>query len=739
MTSFIDDNGNVLDYSGADLLTTAQVASFYSFNLKGDYTVDFKIPNTAKNRKALGYYGPQQIVSPAFSQLSYSMIRNGTKIRKGYLIIKGSDQNNIDCFFVSGNSNWFDSLQFNVRDIIFPSRFVVSWESMDTQKTATEGIVFPIVDWCYNGYHRASAFNLQNYHTAPGPFDAIQEVFPCLYMSTLIKEMGNHGRINITGDLLSDPVFNRIIITPDGPQMTISDSLIKKTVARTTLSANESISSDHPVFDVLTEKGDLATYSTTTGYYTCPFKGVYKCVVKYNVAVNFVLTTGIEQWRGGSMVGSRGAWSDSNQTSGDYTLDFACEAGDQLRFAKTGGGTISMSSTVAFMLENEIKPYYIYNSGSGTYQLSCVGLVMPNAICPDITGVDLIKSLCVMFGAFCTYDETSKTLSINKTSKIRRENAKDWSRYYVSHYSNYQTGIANNNFIKYQDTPEAGLMQYDQYNVAGFGGYNLQTSFNQLAYKDLYQIPFAGSWDEVCQSMLGWFMPYIKFYDLKDDLTQTWSFTTVTNSGGNANFNAASGNTFSLGDLVKISGSFYSGYGIISSATSTDVQISGLNYINTDAGKLTKVQFSPVQSVNRLLLAYPNSSTSSAGGGTFNFYYGVTLASSVSSTTACLAWFDKPKMGFTIDDLRDSLAMDTVANRSYNNTMGEKYLQHVKNIFNNPTVKAKMLLPANVFQSFDFTNFVYLKTETLEGYFFVQKLEWKDSQTECNVELLYVD
>ena len=55
MTSFVDDNGNYLDYSGEDFGITKQAATWFDFKIKGDVSVDFKIPFTAKNKKASRY------------------------------------------------------------------------------------------------------------------------------------------------------------------------------------------------------------------------------------------------------------------------------------------------------------------------------------------------------------------------------------------------------------------------------------------------------------------------------------------------------------------------------------------------------------------------------------------------------------------------------------------------------------------------------------------------------------
>jgi len=739
MTSFVDDNGNYLDYSGADLIHTKQVASFYDFKLKGDFTIDFKLPNTARNRDTLGYYGPQQIVSPAFSQNPFTIVRDGNAIVRGYLILKGSDKDNIDAFFVSGNTNWFDVLQFNVRDIVFDPRFTIAWDTMDTQKTATEGIVFPAVDWCYNGNRRSRSINLQNFHEAIGPTDYIQEAFPCLYMHTLVSQMANHAGISIGGDLTSDPIYKRILITPAGPDMSISDALIKHTVCSTGMSADQVTPATGP-FDTVYDIGDLAKYDKSTYRYRCPIKGVYKVVVDYTI-VSGTINIQANQLRGGSSYATLLWYSGPGQTAGNMVFNFACDAGDELSVTGAGGGLMAANTTAIYSLEDSSKPYYIYNNGASSYLVACTGLVMPNAICPDLTGVDLLKALCVMFGAYCTYDEYAKVISLNKISKLKRENAKDWSKYYVSHYNNYQTGVATNNFIKYQDTPEVGLLPYNQENVAGYGGWNLQTSFEQVAYKTVYKLPFAGAWDQHPKMMVGWYLPYIKFYELSDDKSVTWNFTSVTNSGGDAAFTSGAGDQpFKAGDLVRITGTFYSGYGIVANSYNTfTISCNYIDYIATDTGIITKVTYTPVNTVNRLLLASPGANVSDFGAAGFGFYYGAGLTSVAYSTTCMAAWFDRPKMGLGIDSNTDSLALDTISNRDYNTTLSERYHQYIENIYNNPTVKAKMTLPTSVFQSFLFDSFIYLKTESLTGYFFVQKIEWRDSVTECNVELLYID
>ena len=116
-------------------------------------------------------------------------------------------------------------------------------------------------------------------------------------------------------------------------------------------------------------------------------------------------------------------------------------------------------------------------------------------------------------------------------------------------------------------------------------------------------------------------------------------------------------------------------------------------------------------------------------------------ASYASATTAALAWSDKPQISNqVIDTIFDSLAIDPVLNRTFNNTIGERYHREIERFYSNPKIDAMMLLPSSVFSSFNFQNYIYLNTKEFKGYFWVQKIDgYKDAETPVKVELLYAD
>jgi len=216
MTAFVDDDGNYLDYSGSDIGSTKQCANFYDFKIKGDISATLRIPNNSRNRNALGYYGAQQVDSPAFSKTPFNMVRDGNIISRGYVVIKDSDENSISVFYISGNTNWFQNFNFNLKEIDFRDRYTVSANAWDSRKASTDGIIFPVVDWFAKGQKRGDGFSIMANATQEDcpPFT---EVHPCLYLHTLVEEMGRYGGVSIDGDLITDSLFKKIVLTNDGP------------------------------------------------------------------------------------------------------------------------------------------------------------------------------------------------------------------------------------------------------------------------------------------------------------------------------------------------------------------------------------------------------------------------------------------------------------------------------------------------------------------------------------------
>ena len=210
MTSFVDDNGNELDYEGKDFAVSKQVISFFDFKIKGNSSVNIKLPNSAYNRSILGYYGSSQ-VNPVLKK-RFNLVRDGNKYDSGYLIVSNKDEEEIEAFFLSGNSNLFDQIDFNCNEIV-----TTKYDTeLFTLTPRSSGIVTPIIDWLFNGEKATPSFhNDLTVDPLAAQAGTINEFIPCLYIHTLLDEIFVKAQVKLTGDLLEDKFFNTLIISPN--------------------------------------------------------------------------------------------------------------------------------------------------------------------------------------------------------------------------------------------------------------------------------------------------------------------------------------------------------------------------------------------------------------------------------------------------------------------------------------------------------------------------------------------
>lgn len=768
MTSFIDDNGNVLDYSGADFGLTKQAASWYDFKIKGDISVDFFVPNTAKNRDILGYYGINQISSPAFSKLPFSVIRDGNKISRGYIIIKESTRDSIKCFYVSGNTNWFKYFDFNIKDIEYEDRFTVLGSDIDGRKAATEGIVFPLVDWWGRNERRSTSYIKINTGSYPEEFPTHTELFPCIYLHTIVSQMAVYSGVKIAGDLVNDPIYKRIIITPSGPEIYVPDTIVKRSYAQ--IQNGPFGSAGLGVYDYTLDP-QLIRFNTlidgngqvdTVNYaFTAIYTGTYR--VDIDFWVNNVDTYNVDAYVNGVLYTSMFSQAVSTRNKvGTAYINMV--KGDRLQFYVNN--TAAANYRLDYLTDNKYTNFSIklhrlagvyVTPNLGSYSpADTIAYVIPNAVTPDMKATDLIKFLSVYFSCVATYDEYSKTLYLNKMSSRRREDAVDWSQYVNSVVTKWPQR-ATYNFIQTEEGTEDEIKSYNEQSLVTFGGgvittdseiTNTQDIFREAADRDLteegtkelYRIPFSGAYEEKNKSYSKVFWPYIKFYELEKIESVAYSGVSASGPGASlAQFTSTFNDPIESDHVFYIisTSGVYSGFASsYSSATVTTNPILFIDYIANDSGTIVKYKATRIQGPPRMLLCNPGKSITEIGGVDVEtyLYSGVSVS---TITTAPVCWFDKPVLGHTIDIQKDSLAIDS--QHEYNQSISEKYMGDVKNIFKNGTAEVMMNLPIKDFLNFNF-EYVYLNTKDAKGYFFVQKIDnYKGPDVPVKVELLYVD
>lgn len=748
MTAFVNDEGEYLDYSGTDIGTTKQCANFYEFKIKGDVSATLKIPNNSVNRKALGFYGAQQVDSPAFSRTPFNMVKDGNIISRGYIVVKEAAEDSLSVFYISGNTNWFQSFQFNLKDIDFPDKFTVLSNDIDGRKAATEGLIFPIIDWWASSSKRSTSYIKTNRAPSPEDFPVITELHPCIYLHTLVDQMGRYGGINIEGDLTEDSTFKKIIITPSGPEYYVPDTVIQRSYAR--IQNGPFGSAGAGVYDYTLDPQlvrlntlieGIGQVEASTYSFFAPYTATYR--VDIDFWVNNVDTYSVEAWVDGSLYtvmfneslstrnkvgtkfinmrrGQRLQFYVNNTAAANYRLDYL---------------TNNKYTNVSIKIEKLARISPAANlSGTSTESAS---YVIPNAIVPDMKAIDLIKFMANYFSCVVSFDEYANTISINKLASFKKEDAEDWSEFYVSHREKWDTKIAANNYIQMGEGSESDISAYNEQNQVTYGGGNIQTPFDSKDFQELYIVPFSPSWDVRNKSYSKVFLPYINFYDL--DVAETVTYSGVSSSGGLAKFTATFNDPIAESDIFYIISStgIYSGYStIVSSATPTTDPTMMIDYVAGDSGTLVKYTASKVDGNPRMLLCEAGRNLSEIGVSSVSTYLNATLVSTI--TTGPICWFDKSLQILPIDSYNESLSIDPINEASIG--ISERYYGPIKKIFSNPLVEAYFTLPLSVFQRFEFDRYIYIKTKNLTGYFIVQRIEnYRDALTPVKCDLLYAD
>lgn len=740
MTSFVDDDGNYLDYSGSDIGITKQVANFFDFKIKGDVSANLTIPNNSQNRKALGYYGAQQIDSPAFSKVPFNMVKDGNTISRGFIVIKDSDDEDINVFYISGNTNWFQNFQFNLKEIDFDDKYTVSGNSWDSRKASTDGIIFPVVDWFAKGQKRGDGFAIAANATQED-LPVFTEIHPALYLHSLVDEMGRYGGVTIGGDLITDALFKKIVLTADGPDIYWPDWAVEQ--------SDITVESEGGVYNTASDPqlirfsklidGSVNGFDPSAGNYS--LTATRTATYRFDLDMQF--NTSVALWQVDFYINGVFTLFIMNTTLTGFdskfvTFYYSLNKGDYVQFyvsKTTGGGNYrltlannrtSLRMQIAKPLGYQIN-YTAYLSGSAIVKIP------PMGICPDMKAIDLIKFLAVYFSCIVSYDEYSNTIRINQLKNFRKEDAEDWSEYFVSCGPDYQTGAAANNYIQGAEGPEDQIEAYNSQSSLRYGGGNIQTSFDTKEEREVYELPFSGSWDQPNGTDLRWFLPYIKFYDI--EFGESVAYSGVVNSGGLARFTATFQDNIMTNEImfIKSNDGNYTGYGVLNDSTTslTNPTFKGIDFLLNDTGTLVRCTVSKVSGPPRMLLCYPGTTITDYGGpSSFDM-------ASTASSTAAVVHFDKPKIGFPADAVKETLAIDSINN---NNSISELNYGVVKNVFKNPKVNAYFTLPLAVFQRFEFDTYIRIETKDLTGYFIAQKIEnYRDALTPIKVELLYAD
>lgn len=718
MTSFIDDSGNALQYDGDDFTITKQAASVINFQIKGDVSVNFKLDNNPSNRNALGYYGPQQISSPVLSKIPFNLIRNGNQISRGNIVVNQITSTTIECYFLAGNSSWFQDFQFDIQEVdLSDFNDFLAWNTTAIALSMTApkgyGITYPFVDWIYNRQKNSSILATAIWLQADTTHENnTSDFYPCFYLHTLVEYIFRKTSYKYTG--LTETLFNQIVITPPDGDPSHPDILIGRSEIYASLHSSQVVGAGvTTVVNYVRDIGDPNRFDDTShSYLSMGF---------YTYEVLLVITTNVTQSY--SITGTVNIVSPASSpvVQINSTVSGSYPSSPILPVSINGAAGFTITSAfIQYRIKKSVRPGSLFN---------------PVAIIPSMKAIELIKSVAIRMGYVVNFTEASKTINFTGIENINTY--EDWSQYLVSYEYIYREGFKNN-YIR-----TAQGKEFDSYNLTNepnYGETNLSTPFGVNIDNDLYTDPFGGAKDSIMGASMQWCQPYIPMVNLSD--SDAWTITSVSDDGsGYAQLNGSGFDAVQLG-LVRVvdDNAYYSGIHIVQSKTSTTIVL-GCLYVGNSTGTVYKQSVSFNSPGSRLLVvnnSYPLSNIGAKG----DFDLASTLTGTFSSvsnyTSVTYGYFSKPTTGRGVDQLKQSVSYGPINLQGYQDVSLDNRYRRVKRMLSNPIVRCQMLLPEAVFASFNSDKLITVTCKDFSANFWVERiLNYKDSKTLVEVDLLF--
>jgi len=376
------------------------------------------------------------------------LAKDNAILDRGYIVIQAEDDK-LDCFYLSGNSNWVQLLQGYISELDL-SDYRTAWNITTIQQSPTSGIIFCLADWVANGQRGSdrlsllAPFEVENDNHAMTAPQILPDFYPCFYLHTLVTEIMENAGLKIAGTLTEDALYKSKVIGPESPLMTREVTLAKITATGVDQAFVGGVETR---YTGLTETSDpdglFASNTYTANKYTSIIFEVSPVYVTYSLTNYLVIK------KNGVAVFYFNNTASSIPVITTHSIP--CAPGDQFDFYIT-------RSTNG---NEKIPSLKIYESS----MIWPRDWVEPQFFLPKMKSIDIIKYLINFFCCSVHFDQFSKTLTLNVIDKIKKEDSDDWSDKYINHGVDY-SDINKNNYIKWSG---GGLSDY-------IGDYNRRTN-----------------------------------------------------------------------------------------------------------------------------------------------------------------------------------------------------------------------------------------------------------------------
>jgi hypothetical protein len=695
------------------------LVSFLDFSIRGEFSTNFTIPNDSETRKALGFSSINQVNATPIVQFDF--YKNGNKVSTGFVYIQ-KITNTFDIFFAGGNANWIQTITGTLKDLDL-SGYDLTFNAVNIASAManTEGVIFPVIDWCYN-YKKLTNTFLASSITGVS-VNTFYDFYPCMFVHTILRRMFEDRGIKVAGNLWDDPTFKAIVITPE---MIVSSAYTSSITNQYTQSMTDAVVTGYGLGGgpkLIAFNSGSSDFVDATDSIT--FTNAYTAATAIlTLVVNGGSSGTVYLFKNGVQVASVPV------SSGVQTANISYETGPiaiadvwTVRYASSGLGIVQ-SGSLQFNLSNTVNSQ---------------GQVQASSFLPPIDQFEFLKTYCTRFNCLLEFDSQTQTLTFTILDKIDKASATDLSANLSSAVQIPFSGYKERNYVRTTEAEE--LIGYKTSNL-NYGDRLIESDGEGEG--DVFKTIMRPA-ETFTNFNLDWLITSVPIVRL-EDADEGVEYSSVNNVGGSAQF-AGAAFAYNQYDIVRVDNFFsgtYAGFFVVESGSGGLVNAIGtIPYTGTGAGRIfrQKIVFPSIGS-RELLVHQIDINDINQGSlvyGNQNIILRDTVTASLPITSVAWAHFAKPNIGTDLDRIRVGLNYGPVPNTG-NIPFGTLYHKNMTKIVQNSRVKAGLLLSQVEYKNLDLSNFVYLRTKDFTGYFLIEKIDgYKNQYTEVGLDLIMMD
>lgn len=191
-------------YADENYSVTKQVNEFTELTKRQwNHSNKFKIPKTANNREVLNFLSfPGNTSIASYQRIDQvAMLMNGVPLMNNGFALIGDVDGDYRAVFFNGAVNFYNAIKKLTLKNLDYSDIDHNYQvgTMENSFSNTEGYIYPVSNTVLDQ-----------------PFRAWMDVpSPSLYLRTILEKIGNLTGIKLNGDIFTDALFNRCVITTE--------------------------------------------------------------------------------------------------------------------------------------------------------------------------------------------------------------------------------------------------------------------------------------------------------------------------------------------------------------------------------------------------------------------------------------------------------------------------------------------------------------------------------------------